>query len=92
MLGVITRAATQRYPHPFRMREVPVAALAAPVGKTGSCQIGNQLAQLTRHFSIKTVSLADKPVNPVRRVSRFSRSGALDIQAPVCQDFLVELK
>jgi hypothetical protein len=45
------------------MREVPVAALAAPVGKTGSCQVGNQLAHLAGHSSIKTVSIAAEVVN-----------------------------
>ena len=56
MLGVVTGMAAYRHPQPFRMREIPMAALAASVHKSGFFQVGYQLSHFARHFSIKLVS------------------------------------
>jgi len=56
MLGVIAPAAANGDPQALRMREISMAALATPVHKTGFFQVGYQLSQFTRHFSINLVS------------------------------------
>jgi hypothetical protein len=56
MFGVIARASTDCHPQSFRMREIPMAALAAPVHKPDFFQVGNQLSHFARHSSIKIVS------------------------------------
>ena len=56
MLGVVARMTAQRHPDTLRMREIAMAALAAPIHKPGSFQVRNQLAQFARHLSIKLVS------------------------------------
>jgi len=56
VLGIITGLTAHRYPQSFRMCEVPVAALAAPIYKPHPFQVGNQLANLAWHLSIKLVS------------------------------------
>ena len=56
MLGVVARAATDCHPQSFGVREVPMAALAAPVHKAGFFQVGDQLSHFARHSSIKIVS------------------------------------
>ena len=42
------------------MNEVAVTALAAPIPKSGSLQIGNQVANLARHGRITLASSAAK--------------------------------
>ena len=66
VLGVVTGAAAHCHPQSFRVREVPMTAFAAPVHKPGLFQVGNQLANLARHFSIKSVSQTAKRVNGVQ--------------------------
>jgi hypothetical protein len=56
MFGIIARAAADCHPQSFRMRKIPMAALAAPVHKPDFFQVGNQLSHLARHSSIKIVS------------------------------------
>jgi hypothetical protein len=41
---------------PARMNEIPMAAFAAPVHKSGFFQVGNQLSHFARHCSINLVS------------------------------------
>ena len=41
------------------MNEVAVTALAASIPKSGSLQVGNELANLARHVSITAVSSAE---------------------------------
>jgi hypothetical protein len=55
MPGVIVRTTADGHPQPFGMHEVPVAALAAPVHKTGFFQVGHQVSHFARHFSIRLV-------------------------------------
>jgi len=63
MLGVVAWAAAQRHPHASRVCEIPMAALAAAIHKPRPFQVGNQLANLARHFSIKLVSRPFTAVN-----------------------------
>jgi hypothetical protein len=63
MLGVIARATANGHPQALRMREIPVAAFAAPVHKAGFFQVGNQLSHFARHFSIRVVSQKFADVN-----------------------------
>lgn len=63
MFGIITRAAADCHPQTSRMREVPMAALAAPVHKAGLFQVGYQLSHFARHSSIKIVSQTFVDVN-----------------------------
>jgi hypothetical protein len=44
------------------MNEIPMAALAAPVHKSGFFQVGHQLSHFARHFSINLVSHLFKAV------------------------------
>jgi hypothetical protein len=75
MLGIVTGMATHRHPLSFRMRKVPMAALAASVHKPGFFQVGYQLANLSRHFSIKLVSQLFKAVKQLN----FARHGAIKL-------------
>jgi hypothetical protein len=65
VLGIIALTATDCHPHPFWVRKIPMTALATPVQEPGLFQVGNQLAQLARHFSIKLVSQTFTGVNRV---------------------------
>jgi hypothetical protein len=47
--GVISRAPIDQHAQSFGMREIPVAAFAAPVHKTGFFQVGDQLSHFARH-------------------------------------------
>jgi len=62
VLGVIARATANCHPQPIRMREIPMAALAAPVHKSSIFQVGYQLSHFARHFSINVVSHLSKAV------------------------------
>lgn len=96
MLGVIARAAADCHPQTLRMRKVPMAALAAPVHKPDFFQVGNQLSQFARHFSIKVVSQRFAVVNDVqisrataffsrrREVFRVRDAGIFDAPARSC--------
>jgi len=46
------------------MREIPMAAHAAPVHKSGFFQVGNQLSHFARHFSVNLVSQLSNAVLP----------------------------
>ena len=65
MLGVVAGIPTHRHPQSFRMNKIPMAALAAPALKPGLFQVGYQLANLARHFSINLVSQLFKTVKPL---------------------------
>ena len=62
MLGVAAGISTHRHPQSFRMNKIPMAALAVPVHKPGFFQVGYQLADFSRHFSINLVSQLFKTV------------------------------
>jgi len=64
MLGIVTGMAAHRHSQTFRMCEIPMAALAAPMFKPSLFQVNNQLANLAWHFSIKLVSQWFKAVKP----------------------------
>jgi len=96
MLGVIARAAADCHPQTLRVRKVPMAALAAPVHKPDLFQVGYQLANLARHFSIKVVSQRFAVVNDVqisgaqefysrhREACRVRGACIFDAQLPSC--------
>src|SRR5579863_881616 len=52
------------------MREVSMAALAAPVHKPDFFQVGNQPSHFARHFSIKVVSQSGMGARGQRTVTK----------------------
>ena len=63
------RIPAQRNARSFGMLEIPMAALAAPVHKSGFLQVGNQLSHLARHISINLVSQLFSAVNRLKNDS-----------------------
>jgi hypothetical protein len=53
--GIGTRLTGESDADTARMDKVSVAALPAPVDKTGPFKVGDQLAELSGHASIKTI-------------------------------------
>jgi hypothetical protein len=62
--GVIAQPAADCHALPSRMNVIPMAAFAATIHESGLFQVGNQLSQFARHFSIKIVSQAVPVVKP----------------------------
>jgi hypothetical protein len=61
------------------MRKIPMAALAAPVHKSGFFQVGYQLSHFARHFSINLVSQLFKAVKSGHTACRFHFSNSIGI-------------
>jgi len=79
--GIVAGLSAERDTRSARMNVIPMAALAAPVYKTGFFQLGNQLSQFSRPFSIRMVSYKFAGVNaPSQPGGVFVRGGAQRLQ------------